>query len=432
MFPVLLSLTAEPLTGLVDTAFVAQLGTVALAGLGVATTALSALFWIFNFLNVGTQTQISQAVGAGDETGIRQIASLALCVGWALGALVIALAYPFAGALSEMLGGTGAVREAAVTYIRVRALGAPAIFTMLVGFGVLRGAQDMQTPSVVAVAINVFNIVLDYPLIFGLGIIPALGVGGAALASTISQYIGAVWLLVIVWRRFGLAVPNNWDDASELFAIGGNLFMRTGLLTIFLLIATRVANQIGTEAGAAHQVLRQVYVFTALALDAFAVSTQSLVGYFMGGRDVVQARRAGTISIGWSLVTGVLLGGVMWLLTDVIIGLMVPPEAVALFVPAWVISALAQPVNALAFSTDGVHMGTSDYAYLRNAMLAATLIGGAALLVLPVDIPGAFTWLWVINAAWVVIRAGFGMWRVYGSGRGAPLSPASLRQAALL
>jgi len=63
--PVLLSLVAEPLTGLVDTAFVARLGAVPLAALGVATVLLSSVFWIFNFLGIGTQTEVARAEGPG-------------------------------------------------------------------------------------------------------------------------------------------------------------------------------------------------------------------------------------------------------------------------------------------------------------------------------------------------------------------------------
>jgi MATE family multidrug resistance protein len=311
-------------------------------------------------------------------------------------------------------------------YLQIRLLSAPAVFTTLVGFGALRGAQDMRVPSVVAVAINAFNIVLDYPLIFGLGPIPAMGVAGAALASTLSQYIGAAWLLAIVVRRFGFERPSRFEEVRELFSIGGNLFLRTGLLTVFLLVATRVANRISPEAGAAHQVVRQVYIFTALVLDAFAVSTQSLVGYFVGAGQVGQARRAASLSIWWSLGSGVLLAAGMVLLTDATIRLMVPAAAVAVFGPAWIVSAIAQPLNALAFSTDGVHMGTGDYGYLRNGMFAATLVGVAWLLLIPVDAPGAFTQVWWATGAWVVVRAGFGLVRVYWHPAGrAPLTAAA-------
>ena len=67
-----------------------------------------------------------------------------------------------------------------------------------------------------------------------------------------------------------------------MLSIGGDMFVRTGILNLFLAYTTRVANQLGADAGAAHQVIRQMWVFTALVLDAFAATVQSLVGFFIG------------------------------------------------------------------------------------------------------------------------------------------------------
>lgn len=422
MFPVLLSLIAEPVTGLVDTAFIARLGTNALAALGIATTALSSMFWIFSFLTVGTQTQISQAVGSGKKDTSRQIISLALMVGWGLSILVMAVFFPLADTISVLLKAEGEVRSAATIYTQIRLLGTPAIFTAFVCFGALRGDQDMRTPSIIAVAINVFNIVLDYPLVFGMYMIPAMGVAGAALASTISQWIGAIWILTITLKRFGFSSSVKLTDVQDLFSIGGNLFLRTGTLILFLVFSTRVANGFGAESGAAHQVIRQIYVVTALALDAFAVSAQSLVGYFIGGKSVSLARRAASLSIGWSIGTGLLLTALMLLSTNQIIRLMVPDEIISIFLPAWIITAIVQPLNALAFSTDGIHMGTSDYGYLRNAMFTATGISIAGLLFIPSGTGNPLAVIWIITAVWVAIRSIFGLLRVYMPPPDAPLA----------
>lgn len=421
--PVLLSLIAEPLTGLVDTAFIARLGEAPLAALGVATAALSSLFWILNFFTIGTQTEVSQADGAGQTHRAREVFSLGLLVGTGISLLLILLVAPLAGPISGLLGAEGAVLTDAITYFQIRLLGTPALVTTFVCFGALRGVQNMRLPSLVAIAVNAFNIALDYPFIFGWGFIPAMGVAGAAWASTLSQYIGAAWALTVTVRRFGFVWAVNWREVRDLFSVGGNLFVRTGLLTLFLLVSTRVANQIGVESGAAHQVLRQVFLFTALALDAFAVSTQSLVGYFVGASDIGQARRAATLSIWWSLGTGAALAGVMLLITDWVIAAMVPAGAVAVFIPAWWICALSQPITALAFSTDGVHMGTRDYALLRNGMIAATSTGLIGLALIPTEANGAFTWVWLVFLLWAAIRAAVGWARVYIPIGTSPLRP---------
>jgi len=125
--PVLLSLTAEPLTGLVDTAFVARLGTESLAALGVGAVALSSVFWVFGFLGVGTQTEVAQAMGQRDRGRAARFASLAVTMGVGTGVLLILLGFPFLTAAARLMGAEGSVQDQAVVYMQGRLWGAPAI-----------------------------------------------------------------------------------------------------------------------------------------------------------------------------------------------------------------------------------------------------------------------------------------------------------------
>ena len=422
--PVTVSLVAEPVTAMVDTAFVASLGAVPLAALGAGATALTTILWIFNFLGVSTQTEVARALGQNDHRRASEITSLALILGLAASIALIAMFIPGTRLLTNLLGTEGAVQSTAETYIRIRLFGAPAILITIIGFGALRGLQDMRTPLWIAVAVNVLNIVLDGPFIFGLGPIPAMGAGGAALASIISQWLGTLWIIRSVFKRFDFVPHVRWADVFTLLRAGRDLFVRTGLLTLFILFSTRVANQISPEAGAAHQAIRSVWMFFALLMEGFAVTAQSLVGYFLGGGRVDFARRASAISAGWSLGTGVALTVIMLLGTSIIVALFVPPEAIATFIPAWQIGAFMQPLAALAFVTDGIHWGTGDYSYLRNGMIASTGIGAILLFMINPAAPGAFLWVWWATLIWVAIRAAFGMIRVWPGIGHAPLSMA--------
>lgn len=416
--PVLLSLIAEPLTGLIDTAFIAQLGSVPLAALGVGTAALSSVFWIFNFLGVGTQTEVAQALGKDNVPRAVRLTWLALALSGMFGVLLILVGWPVADLVARALGADGAIQTEAVRYMQIRLFGAPAVLALLTAFGALRGMQDMRTPLWIAVGINGVNIALDWLLIFGYGPVPALGVAGAAAASAGAQWLGAIWAVTAVARRLGWAKELRWREAGRLLQIGGDLFVRTGLLTLFLLLTTRVATRIGADSGAAHQAIRQVWTFTALGLDALAVTAQSLVGYFMGGNEVAQARRVAAVTASWSVALGMVLGGGMWLGQNWVQGILVPETAVALFHTPWLLAALAQPINALAFISDGLHWGTGDYRYLRNAMFAATLVGAVGLLLVNENAPGALVGVWGVMAVWICVRALFGMLRIWpGIGR---------------
>ena len=412
-FPVLLSMTAEPITALVDTAFVASLGSVSLAALGVGTTALSSLFWIFNFLSIGAQTEVAQADGKGNPEKAGGIASLALTLAAGFGLLLIGLILPSSYWLAELLGASGPVQAQAVSYMQIRLYGAPAVLLILVTFGVLRGLQDMRTPLWIAVGVNALNVLLDWLLIFGNGPFPVMGVAGSALASTISQWLGALVGLAIVAAKLGLSFKFGMRDVVNLLRVGGDLFVRTGLLIFFLAYTTRAATRIGTDAGAAHQTIRQVYGFTSLALDAYASTVQSLVGYFVGRNAMDWAKRVVRVGASWSIWTGIALGALMWWGRGSVIAFLVPETAVRVFLPAWAVSAISQPVSSLAFLTDGVHWGTGDYRFLRNAMIMASVVGFGGIWLLDITGADALSWVWIVVGIWVTVRAAFGVLRIW-------------------
>ncbi len=411
--PVLISLIAEPVTGLVDTAFVARLGTGALAALGVGTMVLSSVFWIFNFLSVGSQTEVSQALGRREMERGTRIASLAMLLALCAGLTLMLLAWFFAAPVASAMGATDAVHRQAMVYIRWRAAGAPAVLLTMTAFGVLYGLQDMRMPLWIAVGVNAMNIVLDWTLIFGLGPVPAMGIAGAAAASAASQWIGAGWAVYRIHRRLGFTRRIQIVDVRRLLQVGVDMFVRTGALTVFLLLATRAATRLGPEAGAAHQAIRQVWVFTALFLDAAAITAQSLIGWFVGSGRISDARKVAGFVCLWSTLVGTMLAAAMLGGRHVITMFLVPSSALALFYPAWTAAALIQPIGALAFVTDGIHWGTGDFRYLRNVVVLATVCGAVGIWMLGGGSPDLLTGIWWVTGAWIAIRACFGLLRIW-------------------
>jgi MATE family multidrug resistance protein len=424
--PVLFSLIAEPLTGLIDTAFVARLGGSALAGLGVSTALLAGVFWVFNFLAIGTQTEVAHFLGARRRDAVARAAGTAFCISIVLGLSVIALLYPNLEAVARFFGAEGEVLSASVTYLRIRLLGGPAFLATQVLFGAMRGLQDMRTPLLVAVAVNVANVALDAVLIHGVGPVPAYGIAGAAWASMVSQVGGAVAATFVFHRWQGLARPTSIAEVVPLFRVGRDLVIRTGLLLFFMMDSTRVANLISVEAGAAHQAIRQVWIFAAFALDAYALTAQSLLGYFLGIGDLVMARRVAFLACAWGITTGAAASLAMVLATSSVSQLLLGAPPSTIFANAWLIAALAQPLNAVSFVTDGIHWGSGDYRYLRHAMFAASGIGIAGLLVVENSAEPTLSRVWWVIALWIAVRAGCGFGRLW------PVASGPLRQPATL
>lgn len=420
--PVLFSMVAEPLTGLVDTAFVARLGTEELAALGIGTVVLSSTLWLFNFLGVGSQTEVSHALGRKDLQQGRKIASLAIILALSIGVVGSLILIFVAPQFAAFMGATESIHQYTVRYITLRAFGGPAVLVTIASFGILYGLGDMRTPLLLAVGVNVMNICLDALLVFGAGPIPPLGIAGAAIASSMSQVVGALFCLYLVHRKLGFTLEIELSHIRRLLAIGRDMVFRTGSLILFVLLATRLATKLGAEAGAVHQAIRQVWMFTAFFLDATAVVAQSVIGFYLGSAMVAEARQVAKMVCFWSLLIGLFLMFSMVVVGDWVAMILVPTVGTDLFRPAWLVAALFQPIGAIAFVTDGIHWGTGDFKYLRNVVIFATLCSAAALGFVELFGLASLVLIWWITGGWIAIRAGLGLLRIWPDSHRNPLS----------
>jgi len=421
----MISLVAEPLTGVADTFFIASLGTAPLAGLGIGATLLSSVFWIFNFLGIGTQTEIAQAAGTHDTAHGRDVCGLAIALSALIGCALALLGWFILEFATAFMSNDDRVRSAAAIYLEIRLLGGPAILITMAAFGALRGLQDMRTPLAIAVVQNALNIALDAVLIPGLGPVPAFGIAGAAWASVLSQWLGALWAIETVRRRLGLRSRPHWQLASSLLSVGLDMFVRTGSLILFILLSTRAANHLGAESGAANQVIRQFWILSALILDAFALAAQSLIGFFVGAGQLARARRVAAVVCLWGVGTGLSLTAVMVITTGFVGAVFLPVDTRPIFTAAWFAFAIAQPANAVAFVTDGIHWGTRDYRFLRNAMIASTAAGLAVLFSVDLAGSGGLNGIWIITGGWIAVRTTFGLARIWPGFGASPLRPDS-------
>ncbi len=419
--PVMAALVVEPFAGLVDTAFVERLGPAYASALAAATTIFASVVWVFNFLGVGTQTAIAKSHGRGETGSSSEGATVAVVLAAGCGLVLATLLWPLLDVVARWMSDDLVVQAGTVSYLKIRLLGAPAILILLSNLGALRGLERMQVTFWIAGTVSLTNIVLDPILIFGWGPIPRLEIAGAAWATTVSQFGGAIVSLIVVGRTIGYAREFHWRRAADLLAVGRDMVIRTGALLAFLLVATRTALQAGVDSGAAHQAIRQVWMMMAFLLDAFAHSAQSLIGFFLGACDLQAARRVARVACAWGLVTGLAIAGMLLGLDGVVAALLVPPSALVLFSSSWIACALAQPLNSLSFVTDGIHWGTGDFPFLRNVMLVSTAIGIGCLMLINTSSPGALNLVWWVTALWIGIRAFFGILRIWPGTSTSPL-----------
>ncbi|MFD7917926.1 MATE family efflux transporter [Streptomyces sp. NPDC059740] len=421
--PALGSLIAEPLFVMVDSAMVGHLGTSPLAGLSVASSLLTTAVSVFVFLAYATTAAVSRRVGAADlPAAIRQgMDGIWLAV--LLGVLVIAAVLPTAPLIVGLLGASPTATPFAVTYLRISALGIPAMLVVLAATGVLRGLQNTRTPLYVAIGGFSANAVLNLCLVYGAG----LGIAGSAWGTVIAQCaMAAVYLSVVVRgaRRHGASLRPDVSGIRACARAGVPLLVRTLSLRAVLVIATSVAARLGDVDVAAHQVVLTLWSLLAFALDAIAIAGQAIIGRYLGAGDPEGARAACRRMVQWGLLAGVVLGLLVVLARPLFIPVFTSDPAVrnALFL-ALLVVAVVQPVAGVVFILDGVLMGAGDGRYLAWAMIVTLAVFAPVALAVP-SLGGGLTALWgamglmmVTRMVTLWLRSRSGRWLVTGATR---------------
>lgn len=397
------ALVAEPLFLLADSAIVGRLGTVPLGGLGVASQALTTLVGVSIFLAYGTTAAVSRQLGAGRRDAAIRHGVNGFWLAAAIGLVVLAVGWPLARQIVDAFGGTPAVSQQAVIYLRISLLGAPAMLAVLAGTGVLRGLQDTRTPLIVAVGANAVNIALNAILVLGLH----WGIAGSAWGTFLAQAAaGATYLLVVARgaRRAGVGLlPDRRGIAGAAFA-GASLVLRTLALQAVLVLMTALAARQSDAAIAASQVAMRVWSLFVFALDAIAIAGQAITGRCLGAGDAAAARAATRRMIGWGVTYGTLFSVLLLAVLPVLPALFgVTPSVRRLLLSVLLVIILQQPVAGVVFVLDGVLIGAGDQDYLAVAGLVALAVFGAAAAVVVATAAGLVA-LYLAYSAWMVAR----------------------------
>jgi len=399
--PALGALAAEPLYLLVDTAIVGHLGTPQLAALAIAATILTTLVSLCIFLTYGTTAQVARLSGAGDELRAAQLAAqslwLACAIGVALALVCVALADP----LVALLGGSGETADLAARYLRISAIGLVPALVALAGQGYLRGISDLRTPLIIVVAAQLANVVLELWFVYGLD----WGLDGSAAGTVVAQLgMGAAFAWSLLRRPAAGRAP-RLRLLAPLLRISGELCVRSAAILAAFATASAVLARIGESSLAAHQIAFSVFVLGALTLDAIAIAAQVLVGRALGAGDAAGARAAALRTIGWSLLAGCVLGGVLFALSGPLPRLFTSDPAVLGRAHAiWPLLALMQPAAAVVFALDGVLIGAGDTRWLAGSMLLAGLGVYVPIALLALHLQWGITGVWAGLLAFVGAR----------------------------
>ncbi len=299
-WPITVSLLSFGVMTFVDTLFVSTIGTAALAGVGLAGVATFALYCFSMGLLRGVKVLASQSLGAGRRSELGSYLGAGLAVALVLGVLTIG-AGELVALLLPRIAASEAAGEAALTYLRLRVLGAPMILAFVAIRELRYGESDTRSPMVAGVLGNAVNIALNYLFVIELG----WGVRGSAIATLFGH---AVELAVVVYAqsRFGFAIGGTrLRHVAELVKVGVPTGVQFLLEMGSFSLLTVIVSTMGEVQMAAHHIAIQVIHFSFLPTVALAEAGSVLAGQAVGaGHDHLVKTVARRALVASSLYTG--------------------------------------------------------------------------------------------------------------------------------
>ena len=384
--PVIVANASLPILGAVDTGVVGQLGqAVPIGAVGLGSIILTAIYWVFGFLRMGTVGLTSQAIGAGDKAETAALLSRAVLLGLVAGAAIfVAQPLIFNGAF-WVSPGSAAVEGLARDYMEIRVMSAPAAIALYGISGWLLARERTLAVLALQLGMNGVNIVLDIVFVLYLD----WGVSGVAWATFIAEW-GALALGLFLCRDV-LRHP-AWHDAARIFdrvilrrmaLVNLDILIRSALLQGIFLSFMFLGAGFDDVTLAANQILLQFLFLTSYAMDGATSAVETLVGQALGARDAAALRRAVLLTGFWAGCIVVVLALVFWLFGGLIGDIMTTaPDvrtAMRLYLPYMVLAPL---LGGAAWLFDGVFIGATRTRDMRNMMVVSALIYAGAVLVL--------------------------------------------------
>lgn len=375
--PILLANATIPILGVVDTGVVGQLGDpVPIGAVGIGAIILTAIYWIFGFLRMGTTGMTSQALGAGDQGEADALLSRALIVGLGGGVVLVLCQSGIFNAGFWVSPASAAVEDSARTYMAIRIWSAPAAIALFGITGWLIAAERTRAVLILQVWINGLNIGLDLLFVLGLG----WGVGGVAVATFFAEWSGlglGLWCCRDVFLRpFWNAWTRVFDRARlwAMAAVNRDILLRSLCLEATFVSFLFFGAGFGDVPLAANQILLQFLHVTAYALDGFAFSAETLVGNAYGAKNRARVRRASILTSAWGVAVVVIFALGVAVFGPWVIDVMTTSDDVRIAAKALLPWMVAAPVLGIAaWMLDGIFIGATRTADMRN--MAAVSMG---------------------------------------------------------
>jgi len=378
--PLVLAQLAQTGMGLVDTLMVGRLGGPPLAALSLATLLFAALAMTIKAVDVACQTFTARRVGQGRDDQVGTVVATALTVVVVLGGAASLVLLRWPGRIMELVTPDPEVDRLGAAYLHWRAVGLVPllVFFQLKAMG--DGIGWTRVGMLAGLGMNLLNVVLNWLLIYGHAGLPALGVAGAAIASSLSGAAAAVALLAVYLRpgprrRFRLLARGNFhrELVRPFLAMAWPPAVQTLGVVVALTTFYVILGRISTATLAVGAVVLRLASLSFMPGLGMGAAVQTMVGQALGAGDVRGARRAAWTGMGLAMALMGACGLVFLLLPVPLLRLFGLDEAlVRSGVPALRLVGAAQVVDAVGLTLAG---GLRGAGHTRSVMAVDVVAG---------------------------------------------------------
>ena len=380
--PIFFANLAIPLVGIVDTGLMGHLESEKyLIAVSIASTFLTIIFWSFGFLRMGTVGLVSQTFGKSDYRELVNILLRNFCIAFIIAFLIIIFKPVLINIIFKIFSVSSETNSFIKDYISIRVFSAPAELTIYVLIGFFLGIQRTIISSSLIIMLSILNICFSIYFVNELG----LNVKGVAFGTLLSAYITFLSFSVYTYfyfikifkviPRFVYKKLLNFKKILKLLIINFNIFIRTLLLTLSFFWITYLGSTLGEEYVAVNAVLLQLIFISSFFLDAYAFSTEGIIGYSLGKKSLKMFSNTVKNSLILSFITGVLISIFFLFFAKEIINLITDLEFLRFLTYKYLIWVIfIPPIASIAYQLDGIFIGATQTKELRNAMIVSVTI----------------------------------------------------------
>ena len=379
VIPNIISNITVPLLGMADLAILGHLDSEKYLGaIAIGGTIFNFIYWSFGFLRMGTSGFVAQAFGKDDKKRISTLLLHALFLAIFSGIFLILLQYPIHAIAFHFLSGSNQVKDLASQYFYIRIYAAPATLSLYALNGWFTGMQDAKTTMLLALLINVLNIIFNTVFVFGFG----LKSDGVAWGTLAAQYIGFATAGYFIFKKYRKSIRNisfpfklNIPLLQDLFNVNKDIFIRTLILISVISFFTIKSGEINDKILAVNTLLLQYLVLFSFVMDGFAYAAEALSGRYFGAKDKKMFISLIRHVFIWGSIMSLIFTLSYFLFSDFILLLLTNNQELINIAETYLFWVSLVPIAGFAgFLWDGIYIGTTASRLMRNTMIISAFV----------------------------------------------------------